>query len=194
MNRNSGFTLIELIVVIAVISLLSSIVLASLQNARERAIGIAYRISVDEFIKAVELYRESHDGSLPMTATGDHFSPWMFIVKNDGTIRERSYLFPYSTDNYSITTGIILSDGGYLKKTPTPPFRDGGEFELREGDSFPVTNASHIQCKNKSASPSYLIIISGATTIKYFKDWNSTMVGNNVSLIEWPNIKCYSPD
>jgi general secretion pathway protein G len=54
---SKGFTLIELMVVISIISLLSSIVLASVKEVREKARATKFRAEVDQFINALELYR-----------------------------------------------------------------------------------------------------------------------------------------
>lgn len=51
-----GFTLIELLVVISIIGLLSSIVLASLQTSRDKAINSKKLAGVKEYAKALELY------------------------------------------------------------------------------------------------------------------------------------------
>jgi len=60
-TKNKGFTLIELLVVISIISLLSSIVLASVQDARSRAQQTAYRQYLGEVVMAIELYRLEND-------------------------------------------------------------------------------------------------------------------------------------
>jgi general secretion pathway protein G len=60
-----GFTLIELLVVISIIGLLSSIVLASLKDARNNAKNKAYRAEVNQFITALELYRNDNNGMYP---------------------------------------------------------------------------------------------------------------------------------
>jgi prepilin-type N-terminal cleavage/methylation domain-containing protein len=60
-----GFTLIELLVVVAIIGLLSSIVLAALQDSREKAQWRAFDSSILEIQKAVQLYRENHNGEWP---------------------------------------------------------------------------------------------------------------------------------
>jgi prepilin-type N-terminal cleavage/methylation domain-containing protein len=53
MNNKNGFTLIELLVVISVISLLSSVVLASVQNARDKAYATFVISQIKEYTKAL---------------------------------------------------------------------------------------------------------------------------------------------
>ncbi len=55
-NWNLGFTLIELLVVISIIGLLSSIVLVSLNGAREKARVTKTKAELKQFYTALEMY------------------------------------------------------------------------------------------------------------------------------------------
>jgi prepilin-type N-terminal cleavage/methylation domain-containing protein len=55
--KNKGFTLIELLVVISIISLLSTIVLASLNTAREKSKAAALVHNLKQLQLALELYK-----------------------------------------------------------------------------------------------------------------------------------------
>ncbi len=66
----SGFTLIELMVVIAIIGLLSSVILASLSQTKSKA-SVSKEIQVvEELHKALELYYTKY-GQYPSTCSGD---------------------------------------------------------------------------------------------------------------------------
>ncbi|OHA22090.1 MAG: hypothetical protein A3G52_02945 [Candidatus Taylorbacteria bacterium RIFCSPLOWO2_12_FULL_43_20] len=54
-----GFTLIELLVVISIIGLLSSVVLASLNNARSKARNVKRISDIKQYSLAMELYYDS---------------------------------------------------------------------------------------------------------------------------------------
>lgn len=56
-NKSKGFTLIELMVVISIIALLSSIVLASINSARNRAVETSLIQTVKSFQTALELFK-----------------------------------------------------------------------------------------------------------------------------------------
>ena len=64
-TSKEGFTLIELLVVISIIGLLSSIVLASLNTAREKARDAARESDIKSIENALELYRNDHSAYPP---------------------------------------------------------------------------------------------------------------------------------
>ena len=70
-NKIGGFTLIELLVVISIISLLSTVVMASLNSARSKGRDSERLQSMRELRNALELYKSDH-GSYP----GNDGSVW----------------------------------------------------------------------------------------------------------------------
>lgn len=59
-SKNGGFTLVELLVVISIIGLMSSIVLASLTTARTRAGDTAVKSGLDNFRKYAALFYDNN--------------------------------------------------------------------------------------------------------------------------------------
>jgi prepilin-type N-terminal cleavage/methylation domain-containing protein len=66
MRKNKGFTLIELLVVISIIGLLSTIVLASLQQARSKGRNSSRRQTLVSMRTALELYYSANN-AYPLT-------------------------------------------------------------------------------------------------------------------------------
>jgi prepilin-type N-terminal cleavage/methylation domain-containing protein len=149
-KKEKGFTLIELLVVISIISLLSSIVLASVQDARNKAKGTAFRQHVGEFIKAVELYKINEPNNLPpaLDKTVARYS--YYRINNDGSKLERDTNSDLSTD---------ISQ--YIEALPTPPF--SGNFYFIYTPLY--------ECQGDTKTPDYMIWITGDENKKYFDDW-----------------------
>ena len=68
-KRNKGFTLIELLVVISIISLLTSIVLANLNEARKKGRDAARIRNIGETRTALQLYFNDN-GKYPWNDVG----------------------------------------------------------------------------------------------------------------------------
>ncbi|MFT5180105.1 MAG: type II secretion system protein G [Candidatus Paceibacteria bacterium] len=95
--KNKGFTLIELLVVISIIGLLSSVVLASLDEARGKARDAKRVQDLKAIELALELYQNDH-GEYPVCGTT------LWIIEGQT----------------NCLTGALV-DGGYMSKLPTDP-------------------------------------------------------------------------
>jgi len=136
-SQNKGFTLIELLVVISIISLLSSIVLSSVQDARNKAKVITFIQEIRQFELALNLYKEDNEGDFPS------FDAWA-TVENSG-----------SNDYVDMSA--------YITYFPTPPFDDttlyyyGLKYTVEE-DSYYCTYAGG------NIIPKYLFEINFTST------------------------------
>lgn len=133
-----GFTLIELLVVISIIALLSSVILAALNQARAKARDAALLSSVKSLVNALALYYDDH-GYYPPYTTDAGGSYWWLIprtgsIKGDATNSTlKNELAPYisqlpnpgmvSTPEYK--QGILMSRITYMR-----PYEQYPEFEM----------------------------------------------------------------
>lgn len=87
MNFNfykKGFTLVEVLVVVAVIAILSAVVLASLNNARTKGENAATVQQVEEYITALELTYNANNRSYPYNGASN-LTTYGCLVNTRGT-------------------------------------------------------------------------------------------------------------
>lgn len=130
-----GFTLIELLVTVAIITLLSSIVLTSVQEARRRGENAKASIDMHTLVNAIELYYQDKGDwppvngvlSIDTTSTGN----WQGLMNELKPTYIRKDIVPAFQ---SIGSGGSVNQGYiYLKGTPTTPipvsmYSNSGQF------------------------------------------------------------------
>lgn len=114
-SKNSGFTLIELLVVISIIALLSTIVLAALQDSRAKARNSAKNSLVMEYVKALELYKSDNNGTYPSAGIGEETIERCIGLTESETCRVVTPKYGDNQINTALTTYIA---GPPADKTP----------------------------------------------------------------------------
>jgi prepilin-type N-terminal cleavage/methylation domain-containing protein len=105
-NKNRGFTLIELLVVISIIGLLSSVVLVSLANARQKARDSKRVGEMNQLSKAFELFYNDA-GAYP---TGTGAPGTTYTIANTGAVFGSDLLqAKTSRGQFFLTPTYILS-------------------------------------------------------------------------------------
>lgn len=169
-NKQQGFTLIELMVVISIIALLSSIVLAGLQDAKDKATARAYKQSMMELVKGIELYR-ADTGSYPYETelASTNFISYLITVRRPGVT-------PGFTSDPALTDlSVVLKK--YIPKVPNPP---SGVFVFRR------STIGRGKCFGDQTNPPYILIVPAY--IPGFEDWQ---YADSDDLIDLTN-RCFS--
>lgn len=172
---SAGFTLVELLVVVSIIAFLSSIVLATLNTAREKAKATAFRAEVDSFIKALELYK-SDNGSYP----GEEL-----LVSSPASVNY--YYTGNPTAAIAIPSSFDLLNAlipKYISKLPDPVL-DTTQFNYKING----TNTLLSKCWGDTNTPPYIVRISASEP--GFSDWPFIRTGNT-STAPNTDIRCFS--
>jgi|SRR6185295_15538033 len=109
-----GFTIIELLVVVAIIGILASIVLASLNNARLKARDARRVADIKQLQLALALYFDSNS-AYPAVITGNTLAPTYISTVPTDPLSHANYVYVSLGTGATCTSyhlGAILEDNG----------------------------------------------------------------------------------
>jgi prepilin-type N-terminal cleavage/methylation domain-containing protein len=116
----AGFTLVELLTVIAIIGILAALVIPTLGSVREKAQRAVDANNLREIIKAAQLYAADHQDRLPdpklisnqLIASDDLVWKWPGILARDNLVTDPSLYFARNDPTFSGTLPpFILKPG-----------------------------------------------------------------------------------
>ncbi len=123
MRQREGFTIIELMFVIAIIGVLAAILLPALARAREQGRRASCMANLSQLGLALRLYAEEHDGRLPWREGGLEVEDYQYFVTHYLTRREL-LVCPSS------------SIGGFWEQDPDDPDRIPLNTEFAKEQSY----------------------------------------------------------
>lgn len=141
-----GWTLTELLVVLTILGLLTSLLLPALGRARERALATRVHVELNAIGLALEMYAEDHEGRLPpvrVNCNSDLASHWcQFPVE----LARAGYL-PFGNQPGREANLEDLFNRGHTYKyaAPGPQLLNGsaaGNYALWVPDDFPHNHAA----------------------------------------------------
>jgi|GEM_PF-1315590 len=134
--NNKAFTLIELLIVISIISLLSTVVMYSTSEAKLKAEDAHMKVESNQVATAVRLYKDNHGGKAPVSAS------YRNIIQNEGSIMI-SENDPIEARKNAYTDSMqILVDEGYLPEIPTSPDASSYSYLVSANEKDAVFAAS----------------------------------------------------
>ncbi len=109
-NRTSGFTLVEILIVVVILGLLAAIVIPQFTNASQTAMGSSLLSQLQTTRSQLALYQVQHNGTYPAGLWGN-----MLIATNsDGTSTGTPQFGPYlprAPINPFNNTSVVVSTG-----------------------------------------------------------------------------------
>ncbi|OGV55976.1 MAG: hypothetical protein A2017_07875 [Lentisphaerae bacterium GWF2_44_16] len=134
-KRKRHFTLIELLIVIAIIAILSALLLPGLNKAKATAKRIVCANNMKQIYTCSMNYVTDFNGCLPPTGNGSNVGYWatlsveyyvpnqvLYSYKMDGIFRCPSTVPVPLTPQYKVKTSYIASQGTWADPPPSEPY------------------------------------------------------------------------
>ena len=82
MNKRAGMTLLELLLVVAIVAVLLALLLPAVQKAREAAVRLKSQNNLRQIVLATHNFAGTHDGALrlPASTTGGAYTPFVWLL------------------------------------------------------------------------------------------------------------------
>lgn len=161
LSRQRGFTLLELLVVMAIIGILATVILASLNDSRQKARDSARASQTQEFMKALELFYSEY-GVYPTSGVVNNAvdldaiegalvgAELISTIPEDDVYGSSGYRYCSSTDRKSMVIAVNTENdtGGsdYCHITRGPGSDFGCNFGLTGG---PIHIDADTSCRDR---------------------------------------------
>lgn len=144
-----GFTLIEMIIVISIISLLSTVGSSSFTNVLRNARDTKRRADLNEFVKAVKLYQvHHHQGPTEIGWCQSSIGNY-----DGGDCPPPSPTYQWQRNQ----TWTDLVTGGYLEELPIDPVNSTAHYYWFEPNNPPPNNGGWIRARLESTNSFYYV-------------------------------------
>lgn len=146
-KKQRGFTIMDILISTAIISLLSSVFLFRVTEAKKKAEDSQMRVESQQVSNAVALYKNDHGGQAPITANGGGY----------GTV---GIMHSESDPNSDyLPTMQTLVDGGYLGEIPTSPNGSSYVYGVSSNGEDAVFAARMNNSSNNSSRNSCSVVL-----------------------------------
>jgi general secretion pathway protein G len=125
MKRRSGFTLVEILIVVVILGILAAIVIPQFSDASEEAKLSSLVSDLQTIRSQIQLYKIQHKGKVPQDTSVTTTLP-TFVQA----------MTMYTDDSGALTAAQVPGDkvyGPYLQKIPANPFSDSNEVSVGVG-------------------------------------------------------------
>ncbi len=190
-KKDKGFTLIELMVVISIIGLLSSIVLASIKNVRDKSLGTKFRSEMQQFIYALELYKNDNQ---EYPHQGGEFGQNHSTMTSNSNVISRSFSALSDANNVPLLSMLVSP---YLKTLPSVPQNSYNQSQIAWFYEAIAPGHGPKRCIGDSIIPPYVITISNQNPLLFstFSDWPHSQTlntGNGTWSAPNTTVRCFS--
>lgn len=200
---SKGFTLVELLVVIGIISLLVSILLPALAAAKQRARRASCASQQHQVFLAIRMFANDRDGRVPYNELGFGYSTWQTVMN--------MYDYFDLIDHYGATSKMFVEPQAAALHENRITFDWAGVNEAQARalvDAMPGTNAKYpennwhrveFDYQYYGSSKHITAIQSGQMpdtfeVLKFTAPWNKTRIPTNVGNPNAEQIAQYNRD